>query len=87
MVFINYDNKSLFIHIPKCGNKSLFIHIPKCGGCYTRKIYNYYNYEDFLKNKQHHKLYEYCDNIDENIYDKHTITSKDYYNLAEAYHL
>ena len=57
--------------------KSLFIHIPKCGGCYTRNILSYYNYIDFFKDTKHHKLNEYCNHIDENVFDKHTITKKE----------
>jgi hypothetical protein len=68
MVFIN-DEKKL-----------LFLHIPKCGGCYIRTILlNNYNYNDFFAGTIHHKLTEFCDKIDNNVNDKHTITIKGKY--------
>jgi hypothetical protein len=63
MVFINDETKELFLHIPKCG------------GCHIRtSLLSYYNYVDFFNNNKHDKLNEYCNNIDDVVNDKHTIT-------------
>lgn len=68
MVFINHENKKIFIHIPKCGGSHI-----------RNNLINYYNYIDFFDNIKHHKLNEFCEKIDKNVYDKHTITKKGKY--------
>jgi hypothetical protein len=68
MVFINNERRELFLHIPKCG------------GSHIRKyLIEYYDYTQFFDDNKHHKMEDFCDNIDVIVNDKHTITKKGKY--------